>query len=397
MLRNHRPYQWMMSRTGCRTLSAAVALAAKGAGMAGYVLKTALRHPQAALQGNPWTALEAYLPRPEGPSLPLPPLRKTRVGLALSVIVPVHNGETTIAACLDSILMQQTKYRMEVIVIQDSSTDGTASVLNMYAARVRLLSIRGGSAAAARNAGLAVAQGAYVMFVDSDDRLASGAVEAMLDAAQNQHADIVQGAWQYMTLDGTLGAVQRYVPMAYTGAHACDRFDLPGMPWGKVYRRTLFAQVRFPEGFTAFEDSIIHFLIFRQAARIVAISPVVYCWRRNPAGITATTQHQTAALQSCWLMAELLRQDARLHLPHDALYSRTLLMQLSNFCYANLAQLPEAAQQTAFRCCCALYRANAPEETSPRLPFAVACAKKALATEDFRRWAAQGKYFLLIG
>lgn len=396
MLRNQRAYQLVVSRTGCRALATAVALVAKGVGMAGYVLETAGKHPQQSLLDDPWVSLHADVPRPKAEAWPPAPLRRTKAGLALSVIVPVHNGEHTVASCLDSILEQTTKYTMEVIVIEDNSTDATAEVLCAYASRVRMLSIRAGSAAKARNAGLSVAQGTYILFVDSDDRLAPGAVEALLDAATAYQADIVQGSWQYMTQDGTLGDIQRYVPMMYTGQHACDRFDLPGMPWGKVYRRTLFEQIRFPEGFTAFEDSIVHFLLFRQADTVVAISPVVYHWRRNPAGVTASTQHKTIALQSCWLMAALLVWDERLHLPHDALYTRTLLMQLSNFCTVNLSRLPEEKQRVAFRCCCALYQVATPCAEEKRLPFAMACAKKALETGDFGRWKAQGKWFLMM-
>ena len=99
--------------------------------------------------------------------------------------------------------------------------------------------------------------------------------ETLLEAAQRLDADVVQGGWQYLYTDGTRGPVQRYPAAVYTGAAAPERFELPGMPWGKVYRRELFAQVRFPAYYTCFEDAIIHFLVFR-LAKTVASVPVSY-------------------------------------------------------------------------------------------------------------------------
>ena len=122
------------------------------------------------------------------------------------------------------------------------------------------------------------------MFVDSDDLLLPGAIRTLLEAAQRLDADVVQGSWQYLYTDGTRGPVQRYPAAVYTGAAAPERFELPGMPWGKVYRRELFAQVRFPAYYTCFEDAIIHFLVFRLAKTVASVPEMVYLWREKPQG-----------------------------------------------------------------------------------------------------------------
>ena len=170
------------------------------------------------------------------------------------------------------------------------------------------------------------------MFVDSDDLLLPGAIRTLLEAAQRLDADVVQGGWQYLYTDGGYGPVQRYPAAVYTGAAAPERFELPGMPWGKVYRRELFAQIRFPAYYTCFEDAIIHFLVFRQAKSVASVPEVVYLWRKNPKGLTANSQHRPAAVQSYWIIEQLLAQDAALGLPHDALYRCSLTLQLSAFC-----------------------------------------------------------------
>lgn len=175
---------------------------------------------------------------------------------------------------------------------------------------------------------------------------------------------------------------------------APERFELPGMPWGKVYRRELFAQVRFPAYYTCFEDAIIHFLVFRQAKTVASVPEMVYLWRKNPKGLTATSQHRPAAVQSYWIMEQLAVQDAALGLPHDALYRCTLTLQLSAFCYATVSGLPPETQQAVFRLCCALYAKALPQEGA--LPRRARWGARALRQQDFGLWCRYGRRFQLL-
>ena len=318
--------------------------------------------------------------------------------MTLSVIVPVYNGEATIAACLDSILQQDTDCTVQLIVVDSDSTDGTAAVLERYRAQPGVVlcnCIAPRSAAAARNEGLRHAVGRWLMFVDSDDLLLPGAIRTLLEAAQRLDADVVQGGWQYLYTDGSYGPVQCYPAAVYIGNAAPERFELPGMPWGKIYRRELFAQVRFPAYYTCFEDTIIHFLVFRQAKAVVSVPEVVYLWRKNPKGLTATSQHRPAAVQSYWIMEQLLAQDAALGLPHDALYRCSLTLQLSAFCYATISGLPQETQQAVFRLCCALYAKALPQE-SARVPRRARWGTRALRQQDFGLWCRYGRRFQLL-
>ena len=317
--------------------------------------------------------------------------------ITFSVIVPVYNGEATIGPCLDSILQQETSCTVQLIVVDSDSTDGTAAVLERYRALPGVLLCNCSaprSAAAARNEGLRHAVGRWLMFVDSDDLLLPGAIRTLLEAAQRLDADVVQGGWQYLYTDGTHGPVQRYPAAVYTGAAAPERFELPGMPWGKVYRRELFAQVRFPAYYTCFEDAIIHFLVFRLAKTVASVPEMVYLWRKNPKGLTATSQHRPAAVQSYWIMEQLAVQDAALGLPHDALYRCTLTLQLSAFCYATVSGLPPETQQAVFRLCCALYAKALPQAGA--LPRRARWGARALRQQDFGLWCRYGRRFQLL-
>lgn len=120
----------------------------------------------------------------------------------VSVIVPVHNAEKYLGECLDSIL-RQTEKSIEVICVDDGSTDGSPSILSDFAARddrVRLLRQACSGAGAARNAGLAVARGTYLSFLDSDDFFEPQMLEAAANRMEELEADvIVFGSWVYST------------------------------------------------------------------------------------------------------------------------------------------------------------------------------------------------------
>lgn len=89
-------------------------------------------------------------------------------GTLVSVVVPVHNCRPYLATCLDSALAQ-THAALEVIAVDDGSTDGSAEVLAAYAGRIRVVSQRNAGASAARNHGAALARGSFLAFLDSDD------------------------------------------------------------------------------------------------------------------------------------------------------------------------------------------------------------------------------------
>ncbi len=87
----------------------------------------------------------------------------------VSVVVPVYNGERTIARAIDSGFAQQCEYPIEIVVANDGSIDGTAELLKRYGDRIRVLDLPNRGPAAARNAAVGVSQGEYVAFLDADD------------------------------------------------------------------------------------------------------------------------------------------------------------------------------------------------------------------------------------
>ena len=125
--------------------------------------------------------------------------------MKLSIVIPVYNTEAWLRKCLDSLLPKGTKDsgtdsgqtpELELVCVNDGSTDGSAAILREYAERypplITVIETPNGGLGHARNTGLEAAKGEYILFVDSDDYLTPGAVEEMLDVLdRNQGVDAV--------------------------------------------------------------------------------------------------------------------------------------------------------------------------------------------------------------
>ena len=128
--------------------------------------------------------------------------------IAISVIVPIYNTKPYLAECIESILDQKINVPIEVLLIDDGSTDGCGEVCDKYAARderVRVIHQENQGLSAARNAGLAAADSEYLVFLDADDALRPGALQAALDAQNTAPQNFV--LWHYTTDEQDAAAV----------------------------------------------------------------------------------------------------------------------------------------------------------------------------------------------
>ena len=121
----------------------------------------------------------------------------------LEIIIPAYNEEKHIEKCLKSVLNQKSDYNFHIICIDDGSTDATGALIDGFSdSRLTVIHQDNRGFSGARNAGIEKADGRYIMFVDSDDFLADGAVQALMQAAYNNEADIVEGSVVTCTEDG---------------------------------------------------------------------------------------------------------------------------------------------------------------------------------------------------
>ena len=186
----------------------------------------------------------------------------------ISVIVPVYNGEQFLRPCLESILSQDTA-TLEILVVDDGSTDGTWPLLQQMAerdSRIRPIHQANGGVSSARNAALSRCQGEYVCFADAVDLMAPGAVSAMLENMRRHHSDLVIGA--FTEVAGSTQAVRCLAPedpvvelddFLRIFSQKANSFFY-GVLWNKLFRGDIIRenQLRFPQDMSWGED--FHFV-----------------------------------------------------------------------------------------------------------------------------------------
>lgn len=215
----------------------------------------------------------------------------------ISVIVPVYKVEAYLPACVDSILAQ-TCTDFELILVDDGSPDSCGAICDKYAQkdpRVRVIHQENGGLSAARNAGMDVARGEYITFVDSDDLIAPDSLSCLANVAADTNADIVAGRFvNFADADDPATLWDRSSPAAeYSVAEpraACLQLyrgspRLPINACGKLFRRSRIGTLRFPVG-RIHEDQAFVPLAVYHASRIALLDRVIYGYRHNEAGIT---------------------------------------------------------------------------------------------------------------
>lgn len=231
----------------------------------------------------------------------------------ISVIIPCYNNARYLNACLHSVLEQQGDFTFEAVVIDDGSTDETQEVLSAFRqdARVILHRQENQGHSGARNTGLEICHGAYILFHDSDDTLCPGALEALWRQAAKQGADIVAGGYLCVTPAG-----EQREGKTFPDGRAEDPYKIPGMTCGKLFRRELFASLQFPLGYW-YEDSIICQILFPLAKNVYTVSAPIFTYLINPDGVSASSQGQPKALESLYVTRRLLAEREQFGLHPD--------------------------------------------------------------------------------
>ena len=219
-----------------------------------------------------------------------------------TVIIPCYNVQHYVAECLDSMLNQNTSYNVEIITIDDGSTDSTAEILRQYSTRMtnfRIISQCNKGFSGARNTGIREARGKYLIFIDSDDYVTSDYIDCLLKKAFSKDADIV--ATGYYTFNNDHKIIKNIMIKDEN-----DTSLLNGCAWGKAIKRKFFEHLVFPENYW-YEDSIIAHLVVPRANSIYMVSKCQYAYRSNPTGITKTSVNSLRAIESFYITDLMLR------------------------------------------------------------------------------------------
>lgn len=217
---------------------------------------------------------------------------------AISVIVPVYNVESYLSECLES-LAKQSYSDIEIICIDDGSTDESPSILRNYVemdTRFKMIRQQNSGVSAARNRGLASAAGEYVMFVDSDDYIRVDACEKILSFSRKNDLDIVVfGGKTFPTVQWADDCfAQRNI--VYTNDSVRALFDEPGsrpLMCNKMFRRGLFEahHCRLDSSLELGEDHAFQFSTFPFAEKIGYLKDKLYFYRtRESSAVNASIE-----------------------------------------------------------------------------------------------------------
>ena len=262
--------------------------------------------------------------------------------MKISVIVPVYNCEAYLSACIDSIL-QQTHRDLELILVDDGAKDGSGAICDSYAQRdprVRVIHQINQGVSVARNAGLDLATGDMVTFVDSDDTIEPDMYEVLVKLALEHGADVAHCGYRKVHFDGSfkdvLGTEVQLVQNAREASECLlSGKYFTGSPCTKLYRRELFSDVRFDSDLKINEDVWMNVQVFNRAEKLVFLDVPKYHYYEREQSATRVTNRlkiKRDCVEASKKMLELYRTSplegvcaAKLHYALLDLYRECLL------------------------------------------------------------------------
>ena len=198
----------------------------------------------------------------------------------VSVIIPCYNAEKTIDKCLKSVL-NQTYTELEIICVNDGSTDDSLNIIKKYAIqdpRVHIINKKNEGVSLARNAGIKIATGKYIEFLDSDDWISSNFVKIMMEEFCKNNVDLVICGYQ-----STNGEIKKSLPynnmkisevmMNFSEIYSSTYLN---PPWNKLYKKELFDGLKFDENICLGEDLIFNLEYLRKCSSICLLSETLY-------------------------------------------------------------------------------------------------------------------------
>lgn len=218
--------------------------------------------------------------------------------MKISVIIPVYNGGRFLHICLDSIINQVYK-NLEIIIIDDASTDNTREIIKSYADKdsriIPFYQSTNKGVSSARNIGLKAATGDYIIFIDSDDEIVPSAIRRMVDIANKYNSDFVDSyhLLKYTKPNGKIVSfTEKKVPKKVLVLKSLkDNEKILNMytyMTGKLIKRDLFNGLSFDENLRCYEDMVLEHEIKVRVKNYVFMNKVIYIYYQRSDSLVNT-------------------------------------------------------------------------------------------------------------
>ena len=201
----------------------------------------------------------------------------------ISIIIPVYNVEPYLRQCINSVV-NQTYRNLEIILIDDGSTDNSGKICDEYAlkdSRIKVIHKQNGGVSSARNIGLKFASGEYIGFVDSDDFIELDMYSMLLKKILESKSQLVVCNWFDGMENNWLENKRFPIKEKVTKNEALESFYWCMFPWNKLFKKDILKDISFLEILGYGEDTLFCFNVFNKTDNILCIKTPKYYYRRN--------------------------------------------------------------------------------------------------------------------
>ena len=261
----------------------------------------------------------------------------------ISVIVPIYNVEKYLDECIQSI-KQQTYKNIEIILVDDGSTDNCGKLCDLYMAddsRIKVIHKKNGGLSDARNAGIQIAKGEYLTVIDSDDFVYNNFIEHLYQILIDNDADMA--VCQRIDVNENSEPIKvkyKFQDCVISGNKNCMRTfftnsSLDTVAWAKLYKTKMFNKVNYPYG-KYHEDVFTTYLIISQCETIAISSKQLYCYRHRDTSISgqAFTKKHLDSVEGTLQRREFIKKEY----PEILFYANAGVVYAANQCSIKLAK-----------------------------------------------------------
>lgn len=251
----------------------------------------------------------------------------------ISIIIPIYKVEKYIKQCVDSVL-NQTYSNLEIILVDDGSPDNCPNICDDYALldkRIKVIHKINGGLSDARNAGIKIATGDYLAFVDADDFVEVDMYETMLNDIEKSKAEVAICGRYYLYDNVKVVRAKQGIYLEMTAEEAIAKMNLNVFgyydvaSWDKLYLRELFQDIEYPVGVTS-EDWFVTYKVLSKTSKVVYNSTPKYYYRQRYGSIT----HSKVVSLNPIIASEEVLEYVKIT------YPRTIKEAITSYVYASI-------------------------------------------------------------